>query len=324
MGSDSVFGDWPPTLDELKARGRDALLRLQREAAERLENQKRIFGPTHRPGRQKMLEWSLNKDIERIRDALIALDEDEGTGYELRVKFESREDIAERLVMAEEEALIHRSDEGDGARRMAQELEGLGFPLTATEIADAKKRLADRTFRMRYGVRRIDPTDICPRCRASIFSGSAYCPMCGLLVGERPETVVFVSYASEDRAQIVEPLVLALQKTGASFWYDLEQVRWGDKFQQNIQEGIERSQYVLLILTKHYVTKPWPRYEMKIALDLEASSGRTRVLPLIAATGLERDEILQSVPFKDDKQYIEWNGDADPVIAALKKRLQAG
>jgi hypothetical protein len=335
MGANSVFeDDRTPSVEELSRMGREKLLALQREAAERLENQRQIFGASYRPGRQAYLQSSLQRDIYSIRDALLKLDAAEGVKYEIRVKFNSREDIAEQLADARGEASRTRYDEGtdladlervQGALRTAEEsakeLEQIGFPLSQKEMAEAERRLEDRKFRMRYGVRRMDEKQVCSRCRASIFSGSAYCSFCGVLVGARPETTIFISYASEDRATIVDPLVIELRKSGVPFWYDKLEIRWGDSLTEKINEALARSDYVIAVITKNFVNKPWPRRELNAAIGLEITSGRTRVLPLLAATSSEKAEILAALPLQNDRQYVEWRGMASDVILALKERL---
>src|ERR1051325_3756946 len=113
MGANSVFeDDRTPSVEELSRMGRDKLLALQREAAERLENQRQIFGASYRPGRQAYLQSSLQRDIYSIRDALLKLDAAEGVKYEIRVKFNSREDIAEQLADARGEASPPRRPAG--------------------------------------------------------------------------------------------------------------------------------------------------------------------------------------------------------------------
>lgn len=75
MGKNTVFDDeHEPTLAELKALGREQLHRLWSEAARRRDRQRSVYG-AHRPGRQDFLDWSLQRDMDRIDAALHALDE---------------------------------------------------------------------------------------------------------------------------------------------------------------------------------------------------------------------------------------------------------
>ncbi|HHH54646.1 MAG TPA: TIR domain-containing protein, partial [Bacteroidetes bacterium] len=39
---------------------------------------------------------------------------------------------------------------------------------------------------------------------------------------------IFISHASEDKHTIIEPLVQILEQNGISYWYDNEDIGWGD------------------------------------------------------------------------------------------------
>ena len=71
MPKDSVFSNFPSE-EELIALGREKLIELQNEAAQRVENLARLYG---RGG--SSLERGLERDIRRIGKALLALDEKE-------------------------------------------------------------------------------------------------------------------------------------------------------------------------------------------------------------------------------------------------------
>ncbi len=52
---------------------------------------------------------------------------------------------------------------------------------------------------------------------------------------------VFVSYASEDRIQLVRPLVDALSQAKVSVWYDRFELKLGDSLRRRIDEGLRGS-----------------------------------------------------------------------------------
>ena len=65
------------------------------------------------------------------------------------------------------------------------------------------------------------------------------------------------------------------------------------------------------------------RYHGVIAsfLNLEASSGEIRVLPLIVGNQREREDILTTYPLLNDKLFLPWNSQPTNVVQALKARL---
>ena len=57
-----------------------------------------------------------------------------------------------------------------------------------------------------------------------------------------PQHDVFLSHASEDKAEFVDPLRQALQARGLRVWYDAHQIRMGDDFRKKMDEGLARLQ----------------------------------------------------------------------------------
>lgn len=60
---------------------------------------------------------------------------------------------------------------------------------------------------------------------------------------------VFVSYASADRAQVVEPLVRRLQDAGYTVWYDQQNLVGGDDWKREIDTAIRRCVAFIAVLT---------------------------------------------------------------------------
>ena len=56
---------------------------------------------------------------------------------------------------------------------------------------------------------------------------------------------VFISHASEDKADFVQPLVEALQNAGIRVWYNTLDMQWG-----KIDNGIKRSKYAIIVFSK--------------------------------------------------------------------------
>jgi len=132
---------------------------------------------------------------------------------------------------------------------------------------------------------------------------------------------VFLCHASEDKREIVDPLVAALDAERVSYWYDQAEVSWGDSVTEKVNEGLRVSRYVLAILTGAFLRKSWPRRELNAVLNIEARTGAIRVLVLLAGDPDEIEQILGEFPLINDKEYLVWQGKARPVAAALKKRL---
>lgn len=132
---------------------------------------------------------------------------------------------------------------------------------------------------------------------------------------------VFICHAREDRNSVVNPLVDAFEAAGITVWHDRAEIRWGDSIVAKIEEGLRISRYVIAVLSRHSVNKPWPRQELNSALSGEISAGVVKVLPLIVGDAVERTEILRQISLQQDKLYEVWIGSPDPIVKRLKERL---
>jgi hypothetical protein len=103
----------------------------------------------------------------------------------------------------------------------------------------------------------------------------------------------FISYASEDREEVAQPLYEKLNKYGLKIWYDKFELRIGDALREKIDTGLASSKYGIIILSKNYFSKPWPKMELEGLIQKEVG-GITRILPVWH--NIEHDEILQYSP----------------------------
>ncbi|MFM5944232.1 MAG: toll/interleukin-1 receptor domain-containing protein, partial [Dolichospermum sp.] len=65
----------------------------------------------------------------------------------------------------------------------------------------------------------------------------------------------FMSHASEDKEQFVDPLFNILDKGGCRIWYDRFQIDYGDFFEKTIYEGINNSRFALFVITPNLITR---------------------------------------------------------------------
>jgi formylglycine-generating enzyme required for sulfatase activity len=92
---------------------------------------------------------------------------------------------------------------------------------------------------------------------------------------------VFVSHSHQDDA-FTQRLVTDLRAAGAVVWVDVADISQGD-FLQRINEALEQSEWLVLVLTPAAVASPYVRSEVDAALHL-VHQGRMRdVIPILAA-----------------------------------------
>lgn len=135
---------------------------------------------------------------------------------------------------------------------------------------------------------------------------------------------VFICHASEDKTSVIEPLTQAFRRAGIRYWIDSENIKWGDSVSKIIGEGIRRSQFAILVLSKSFLQKRWPDRELNATLSLETGSGKMKTLPLLVGTKAERDDILAEYPLLSDKRYMVWENDPSPIVREYTAVLNGG
>lgn len=91
---------------------------------------------------------------------------------------------------------------------------------------------------------------------------------------------VFISHASEDKKDFVDPFAKALQKEGLRVWYDNDILIQGDKLSDTIQKGINNSRYGVIIFSENFFMKRWPYLELEKIINLAKSRNRNILIPV--------------------------------------------
>lgn len=90
---------------------------------------------------------------------------------------------------------------------------------------------------------------------------------------------VFLSHASEDKASFADELCNELQSAGIRVWYDALSMTWGDSLRSKIDNGLRKSKYGIVIISKDYIKKGWTNYELDGLFQREMIGGKT-ILPI--------------------------------------------
>jgi hypothetical protein len=135
-----------------------------------------------------------------------------------------------------------------------------------------------------------------------------------------PSRDVFISHASHDKVEYVQPISEALRQRDITFWLDDIEVGWGDSIALAVNEGLASSRVVLLCLSERFLGRRWPEAEMSAAIALQLKEGPTRVLPLLLNSA---DKILQRYPLLSGLSYRDYSGGpwqiADEIARALDR-----
>ena len=132
---------------------------------------------------------------------------------------------------------------------------------------------------------------------------------------------IFICHAGEDKTSVVRPLANCLEERGLTYWIDEAEISAGESITERVNEGLKVSDFVVVVLSRAFMTKNWPKRELWAVLNLEAKSSKTIVIPVLVGTQLEIDSIIEEFPLLNDKLFLLWNGDANRVSNAIQKTV---
>ena len=124
---------------------------------------------------------------------------------------------------------------------------------------------------------------------------------------------VFISYSSED-IKFVEKLALALIQNRRGVWLDRWEMRPGDTLLNKIQEGINEATYLVMVLSKRSVIKPWCQKELNAGLMRELEEKKVFVIPVLI-------EDCEKPLFLKEKIHADFRRDFEIGFKELKRAL---
>jgi hypothetical protein len=131
---------------------------------------------------------------------------------------------------------------------------------------------------------------------------------------------LFISHASEDKKDFVDPLVTKLQDAGIRVWYDTLEMKWGKSLREQIDNGIKRSKFAILVLSKYFFQKKWPQCELDGIIAKENIQGS---IPLPILHNITIEELYEYSPtLAGVYSYSTTKYSVDDICKALKLILE--
>lgn len=120
---------------------------------------------------------------------------------------------------------------------------------------------------------------------------------------------IFISYSHNDKA-FVEELASQLVKHDAHVWVDTWELNVGDSIVSRVQEAIQDSSALLIVLSKASVASEWCKKELNAGLMRELDERRVIVLPVLV-------EDCEIPVFLREKMYADFRKDFESGLKAL-------
>lgn len=86
--------------------------------------------------------------------------------------------------------------------------------------------------------------------------------------------LVFISHASDDKKEYIEPIVSDLEDCYINTWIDKRKIIPGENLRKSIfREGLDKADVALIFFTEHSLKSPWVDREIKHVLREELKKG---------------------------------------------------
>ena len=112
---------------------------------------------------------------------------------------------------------------------------------------------------------------------------------------------VFISYGRADSKQFAKRLNDRLVTAGLTVWFDFDDIPLGVDYQNQIDDGIEKADNFVFIISPHSINSPYCALEVKLALEF----GK-RIIPILHVERISRETWQQRTPQGTDEQWAEY------------------
>lgn len=124
----------------------------------------------------------------------------------------------------------------------------------------------------------------------------------------------FISYASEDRLDVAEPLYNYLKGLGVSVWFDQTALKVGDSLRRKIDQGLQNSKYGIVILSPFFFRKHFTKIELDGLAQREAE-GRKVILPIWY--NIDTDSLRKHSITLADRVSLQWKDGLENIAIKL-------
>ncbi|MEB3150053.1 MAG: toll/interleukin-1 receptor domain-containing protein [Sphaerospermopsis sp.] len=135
----------------------------------------------------------------------------------------------------------------------------------------------------------------------------------------KPTHDIFLSHASEDKEQFVDILYKKLTQAQYKVWYDKEEIKWGDKLDEKIYEGLRASQYGIVVISHNYFAahKIWTFLEFKHIL------AANNILPILHGIDMQTIELEYPEVYKRIKDWLAISSEqgVDYIVKEANKKI---
>lgn len=134
--------------------------------------------------------------------------------------------------------------------------------------------------------------------------------------GSTARPAVFLSHSSKDKA-FVSRLATDLKSRAVPVWFDQWELKVGDSLAERIEEGIDCSGWLAVVLSRNSTASDWVQKELRAAQARELRDKNVFVLPVLI-------DDCQIPLFLLDKLYADFRTSYEHGLESLLKRVIEG
>lgn len=122
---------------------------------------------------------------------------------------------------------------------------------------------------------------------------------------------IFIGFSSLDRYSIIESIICHLANYGMSIWYDRHQMRIGDSYIDNFNDGIIHSDYAIIVFSQHTNSADFFKEEIKYIYN-QYTKGEITIFPILYNTSI--NELNEEYLWIKDLVYKEINDSSGTLL----------
>ena len=137
--------------------------------------------------------------------------------------------------------------------------------------------------------------------------------------GKAKQWDFFISHVSEDKEEVARPLADRLNSRGLMAWYVDYSLKLDSNLRESIDYGLARSRFGIVIISKHFLEKQWPREELNDLATREVN-GKKVILPVWHKIGFR--DVFECSPVLADRVAISTDRGLEYVVQRLLKAAE--
>ncbi len=131
---------------------------------------------------------------------------------------------------------------------------------------------------------------------------------------------VFISHAGPDKDEVARPLTEALIVRGYTVWFDEYELGLGDSLSESIDRGLATSRFGIVILSRAFFERQWPRRELEGLVARETIGGERVILPVWH--GVDEAFLISVSPVLADRVAVSTDEGIETIAGQVGQRLE--